>query len=94
MANFLYISWFRLLNTVFSNTFNLDFECSFEFTASPPAEVSALGWGSSVIGGTYTETISGIRKAKQSDGTTTNTVTVSGTFVLRRVSEIGSITTN
>ena len=69
-------------------------ECSFEFTASPPAEVSALGWGSSVIGGTYTETISGIRKAKQSDGTTTNTVTVSGTFVLRRVSEIGSITTN
>lgn len=68
--------------------------CSFAFTASPPAGTSAQGWGSSVIGGNYSETISGIRKAKMADGTTANSVTVTGTFVLRRVSELGSITLN
>ncbi len=68
--------------------------CSLAFTTTPPSGVSAQGWGSSVIGGNYTEIISGIRKAKKADSTTTNTVTVTGTFVLRRVSELGSITTN
>jgi hypothetical protein len=68
--------------------------CSFSFTTSPPAGTSAQGWGSSVIGGDYSETINGIRKARMSDGTATSSVTVTGTFVLRRVSELGSITTN
>jgi hypothetical protein len=67
---------------------------SFEFTTTPPAGTSAQGWGSSVIGGNYTETLSGIRKRRLADGTTSNAVTVTGTFVLRRVSELGSITTN
>ena len=68
-------------------------QMSFAFTASPPAGTSSLGWGASVIGGNYTETISGIRKAKTAEGSATNTVAVSGTFVLRRVSESGSLTT-
>lgn len=68
--------------------------CSFAFTTTPPAGVSSQGWGSSVIGGDYSETITGIRKARMADSTTTNSVTVTGTFVLRRVSELGSITTN
>jgi hypothetical protein len=59
--------------------------CSFTFTASPPSGTSAIGWGSSVIGGTYSETIAGIHRSP---------TTVTGTFELRRVSEIGSITTN
>lgn len=60
-------------------------ECNFTFTANPPAGTSSQGWGSSVIGGSYTETITGIHKTP---------TTVSGTFVLQRASEIGSITTN
>ena len=35
-----------------------------------------------------------IRKRRQPDGSTGNTVTVTGTFVLRRVSELGALTTN
>jgi hypothetical protein len=58
--------------------------CSFAFAATPPAGSSALGWGSTVLGGTYTETLSGLHKAA---------LTVTGTFELRRVSELGSITT-
>ncbi len=58
---------------------------SFSFATTPPATASAIGWGSSVLGGTYTETLTGLHKAP---------ITVSGTFELRRISEIGSITTN
>lgn len=68
--------------------------CSFAFTTTPPAGTSAQGWGSTVIGGNYSETITGIRKARTADGSVTNSLTVTGTFVLRRVSELGSITTN
>jgi hypothetical protein len=59
--------------------------CSFTFTAAPPGGGTVPGWGSSVLGGTYAETITGIHKTS---------TTVTGSFELRRVSEIGSITTN
>jgi hypothetical protein len=57
--------------------------CIFTFTAAPPegSDVTS-GWGSSVLGGTYSETISGIHK---------DTITVSGTFELRRASDIGTL---
>jgi hypothetical protein len=73
---------------------NITRQLSFEFTAAPPSGTSSQGWGSSVIGGNYTEILGGIRKARLPDGTTTSSVTVSGTFVLRRVSELGALTTN
>lgn len=73
---------------------NISRQISFAFTTTPPAGTSAQGWGASVIGGNYTETLTGIRKARLPDATTTSSVTVTGTFVLRRVSELGSITTN
>lgn len=59
--------------------------CSFEFTTNPPAGTSSLGWGSTVIGGNYTEALSGLHK---------ETLNVSGTFTLRRISENGLITVN
>jgi hypothetical protein len=58
-------------------------QLSFEFTPAPPSGSSAQGWGSSVIGGNYAETVSGLQK---------NPLTVTGTFELRRVSELGAIT--
>ena len=67
---------------------------SLAFTTTPPAGTSPLGWGGSVIGGNYTEVVSGLRQARRSDSTLTNTITVTGTFVLRRVSELGTLTTN
>jgi hypothetical protein len=58
--------------------------CTFTFTASPPPGSGVTrGWGSSVLGGTYTETISGIHKEP---------ITLSGTFELLRASEIGTLT--
>jgi hypothetical protein len=59
--------------------------CFFTFTATPPEGVSATGWGSSVIGGSYTEILRGLHR---------DALVVSGTFVLRRVSETGAITLN
>ena len=57
--------------------------CSFTFTAAPPAGSAVTsGWGSRVLGGTYSETISGIHK---------QSITVSGTFELQRASEIGTL---
>lgn len=57
----------------------------FTFTPAPPAGVSPTGWGSSIIGGNYAETITGIHK---------QAISVAGTFTLRRVSELGTITVN
>jgi hypothetical protein len=58
--------------------------CTFTFTAAPPAGSTAAlsAWGSSVIGGTYSETITGVHK---------NVIQVDGTFELRRASEIGTL---
>jgi hypothetical protein len=57
-------------------------EVGFTFTATPPAGGSATGWGSSVIGGTYSEIVSGLHK---------DDVTISGTFELQRASELGTL---
>ncbi len=59
--------------------------CTFTFTASPPPGSSVTsGWGSAVIGGTYSEAITGIHKEE---------LTLSGIFELRRASEIGVLIT-
>lgn len=59
--------------------------CSFAFTASPPGGGAApLGWGTNVLGGTFVETLEGVHKQPLS---------LSGTFELRRVSDIGTLTT-
>ena len=56
---------------------------TFTFTSSPPNGSSISGWGSTIYGGTYAETVEGLNK---------NPLTVGGTFTLRRVSEIAEIT--
>jgi hypothetical protein len=71
------------LETLESPTIGRTF--SFTFSPTPLPTSSPLGWGSTVLGGTYSETITGLHK---------DPLTVSGTFELRRVSELGSITTN
>lgn len=52
------------------------------FSATPPVGTSALGWGSAVLGGTYIEEVGGLHKDK---------LNATGTFELRRVSEIAEI---
>ena len=59
-------------------------EVTFTFTDAPPGGGSATGWGSSVIGGTYGEVVSGLHR--DSDG-----LNLSGTFELRRASELGTL---
>lgn len=51
---------------------------SITLTFSPAADNGETGWGSTVVGGTYRETVSGLRMQD---------VTVSGQFILRRVSD-------
>ena len=56
---------------------------TFTLAATPPEGVSPIGYGGSVIAGTYAEVISGLHK---------ESLQVTGTFTLRRVSEIGTLT--
>ena len=56
---------------------------TFTLAATPPEGVSPIGYGGSVIAGTYAEVISGLHK---------DTLQVAGTFTLHRVSEIGTLT--
>jgi hypothetical protein len=64
-------------------SYDLGRAVTFAISATAPAGVSATGYGSSVIAGNYTEVLTGLRK---------DSVTVTGTFSLRRVSEIGTLT--
>lgn len=59
--------------------------CTFTFTATPPdpATISS-GWGSTIIGGTYQEVITGLHKLP---------LQLNGTFELRRASEEGTLHT-
>jgi len=60
--------------------------CTFTFSTSPPPGSTVTnGWGTTIIGGTYREIISGIHK---------DPLQVDGTFELRRASEIGILTSN
>ena len=62
---------------------NITRTCQFTFTASPPLGSSVTsGWGSSVIGGTYIETMTGVHK---------DPLILSGTFELQRASQIGTL---
>lgn len=67
-------------------SFNISRDCTFTFTAAPPTgSTTSSGWGSRIIGGTYSETITGLHK---------NPITLTGTFELRRASESGTLITN
>ena len=65
-------------------SYDLQRAVTFDFAATAPEGVSSTGYGASVMAGNYTEVITGLRK---------DSVTVTGTFTLRRVSEIGTLTT-
>jgi len=66
-------------------------QVSFTFTETPPEGVSATGWGSSVIGGTYGEVVSGLHRDSVGDDNTGNGLRLTGTFELRRASELGTL---
>jgi len=56
--------------------------CTFSFTSSPPDGSKVSGWGTTVLGGNYSETLTGLNKV---------TLSVSGTFAMRRISEIADL---
>jgi len=63
---------------------------TFTFTATPPDGGSTIGWGSSVLGGTYAEIVSGLHKDSAGVGTGDG-IHLTGTFELRRASELGTL---
>ena len=56
---------------------------SFSFLASPPPGTPSTGWGTTVLGGDYAETMTGAHR---------DAITSSGTFTFRRVNDIGAVT--
>lgn len=64
-------------------SFNVSRAISFAFSGTPPAGQPAAGWGTTVVGGTYSETLTGLHRRP---------LTVTGTFLLRRVTGEPSIT--
>lgn len=56
--------------------------CGFAFTATPPDGSTISGWGTTVLGGTYAETLTGLNSKP---------LKVFGTFAMRRISEISDI---
>ena len=66
-------------------SYSITREISFEFTTTPPSGISPIGWGSTVLGGNYTETI----RTQNA-----HLATTSGVFTLQRASELGSINLN
>ena len=65
-------------------------QVTFTFTDTPPDGGSATGWGSSVIGGTYGEVVSGLHRDSVGVGTGDG-IRLSGIFELRRASELGTL---
>ena len=58
---------------------------TFNFTAEPPDGATVVGWGTLVLGGTYAETVAGLNARP---------IQLSGTFSMRRISELADIDTN
>lgn len=65
-------------------SYNITRTITLTFTATPPDGSTVSGWGSTVYGGTYAETITGLSRLP---------LTVGGTFGMRRVSEVGDLDT-
>ena len=63
-------------------SYSIQRTCSFEFTATPPSGVSVSGWGTTVLGGSYAETITGLNSRP---------LEVRGTFIMGRISETAEI---
>jgi len=63
-------------------SFTINRNCQFTFTAASPDGRYVAGWGTTVLGGTYLETVAGLHK---------QVLQVRGTFQMRRVSEIAAI---
>jgi len=66
-------------------SYNITRRLTFQFTSSPPDGSTISGWGTTVYGGNFSETIEGLNKAP---------LNVGGTFTLRRISEIADINLN
>jgi hypothetical protein len=65
--------------------------CGFTFTSSPPDGSTISGWGTTVLGGTYTETLTGLGGTNPTTTAGSKSLTVSGTFAMRRITEISEI---
>lgn len=57
-------------------------ECRFTFTSEPPDGSTVAGWGASILGGVYEETLTGLNAQP---------LEVSGVFAMQRLSEIAEI---
>jgi hypothetical protein len=64
-------------------SYTIDRTCGFTFTSEPPNGSTVAGWGTTILGGTYAELVKGLNGQQD--------LSASGTFVMRRVSEIADI---
>ena len=66
-------------------SFQVTRQLTLTFSPTPPPGISDLTWGVTTLGGTYSEIITGLR---------TDDIGISGTFILRQVSEAAALTTS
>jgi hypothetical protein len=66
-------------------SYTVERKITFDFSPTPPAGLNEPGWGVTTLGGTYTETFSGLRSQE---------VSVSGNFILYQVSEAPALIDN
>lgn len=64
-------------------SYTIDRTCGFTFTSEPPNGSTVAGWGTTILGGTYAELVKGLNGRQD--------LSASGTFVMRRISEIADI---
>jgi len=65
-------------------SYTVNRSCALAFTDTPPDGSSAVGWGAQILGGLYSETITGINRSP---------LQIGGVFKMRRISEISEIDT-
>lgn len=66
-------------------SYTIERTATFTFTAGPPDGSTQQGWGTTILGGTYAETLTGLNA---------RALQVTGTFSMRRISEIAEIDTD
>jgi hypothetical protein len=73
---------FPITNPVIMEVYTVTRDMTFTFSPTDPLVGGPPGWGTTIMGGTFTETLSGLHK---------NPIYVSGLFRLAKVSDVGEL---
>ncbi len=73
---------FPITNPVIMEVYNVTRDMTLQFSATDPLGINPPGWGTTIMGGTYNETLNGVHR---------NPIYVSGAFRLQKVTDTGEL---